>query len=511
MNVCALLLERGEPDAVAVIDHAGVPVSYRALREEVAAVAARLQGLGLEPGARVLLVAENSLFYVAAYLGTMRAGYVAVPVAPHLGAEELAVAVATAGPQVVFAQRKPWDRAGDALAGIAHPIVDVAAAKVTRGATSYAAFLAAPTTQNLEERVTSGDELAALMLTSGSTGQPRGVMLSHANLAANTRAVAEYLGLGPADRIMAVLPLHYCYGASLLHTHLLVGGSVVIDNRFMFADKVLLRMIATECTGFAGVPTHFQILLRNSSMKSMTFPHLRCVQQAGGKLADPLIRELLATIAPADLFIMYGQTEATARLSYLPPAALATKLGSIGRGIPGVTLRLLDEQGAPVPPGTVGEIVAEGASVARGYWNDPDGTTKAFRSGRLHTGDLARADEDGFIYVVDRASDLLKCGGVRTSSLAIETVLFEVPDVVEAAVIAIPDDLLGEAPCAFLAIRDGANRVEVEAHARRECASRLAPELMPKAFVFEQTLPKTTSGKPSKHALRALWRGEPRT
>jgi acyl-CoA synthetase (AMP-forming)/AMP-acid ligase II len=215
------------------------------------------------------------------------------------------------------------------------------------------------------------------------------------------------------------------------------------------------------------------------------------------------VRELVESTS-AEVFVMYGQTEATARLSYLPPAELPKKLGSVGRGIPGVTLRICDEQGAPVPTGTIGEIVAEGESIARGYWQDEASSAATFPGGKLRTGDLARADEDGFIYIVDRAKDFLKCGGVRTSSLAIETVLFEVPEVVEAAVIPIPDDLLGEAPCAFLAVRDGADATEVEAHVRRECAARLAPELMPKVFRFEKTLPKTASGKPSKIALRAL-------
>lgn len=504
MNVCELMLASGEPEAVALIDHAGTAMTYRALRAEVDKVAAHLQGLGLEAGARVLLVAENNLFLVAAYLGALRAGNVIVPVAPHITPEELSFLIESAAPAAAFVQRKAWNRLADTLATVRHSIVDVAPDKLTKGAASFEAIAAPAAGSAIDERVKSGDELAALMFTSGSTGKPRGVMISHANIAANTRAIAEYLGLSAADRMMTVLPLHYCYGASLLHSHLFVGGSLVIDNRFMFADKVLKRMIDTECTGFAGVPSHFQILLRTSAMKSMTFPRLRLIQQAGGKLADPLLKELVETAASAKVFTMYGQTEATARLSFLPPDSLSTKLGSIGKGIPGVTLRICDEQGAPVPAGTVGEIVAEGASVARGYWQDETSTAATFRDGTLRTGDLARADDDGYIFIVDRAKDFLKCGGVRTSSLAIETVLFEVPDVVEAAVIAVPDDLLGEAPCAFLVLREGASAADVEAKVRAECTSRLAPELMPKIFRFEKTLPKTASGKLSKIALRAL-------
>ncbi|CAN5887842.1 class I adenylate-forming enzyme family protein [soil metagenome] len=503
MNVAACILEVGAPDAVAVIDHGGAATTYRALRDEVHRVAAHLQAQGFEAGARAVLVAENNLLFIAAYLGTLRAGGVVVPVAPHITPEELSFIVASSGARVAVVQRKHWERVADALSGV-HAIVDVAPDKVTKGATSFEALSALPAGRALEERVADGSELAALMVPSDSPGPPHGLMLPHTTTMANTRSIAEYLGLTPSDRMMAVLPLHYCYGASLLHTHLLVGGSLVIDNRFMFADKVLKRMNDTECTGFAGVPSHFQILLRTSSMKSMTFPRLRLIQRAGGKLAVPLLEELVATAAPARVFTMYGQTEATARLSYLPPDDLPTKLGSIGKGIPGVTLRICDEQGAPVPAGTVGEIVAEGGSIARGYWQDEAATSATFRNGRLHTGDLARADADGYITIVDRASDFLKCGGVRTSSHAIETVLFQVPEVVEAAVIAVPDDLLGDAPCVFIVIREGADAALVEASVRRECTTRLAPELMPKIFRFEKTLPKTASGKPSKLALRAL-------
>ncbi len=507
MNVGTALLARGAPEAVAVIDHAGVAITYGALRAEVDRVAAHLEARGVEVGARVLLVAENSIFFVAAYLGTLRAGCVVVPVSPFVTPEELALVVDSSRATAVFIQRKPWDRLGDGLSAL-HAVVEVSPDKVTRGATAFQSL--PPASSPPADRIVDGSALASLMFTSGSTGRPRGVMISHANIAANTEAIVTYLELTASDRMMTVLPLHYCYGASLLHTHLLVGGSLVIDNRFMFADKVLQRMIATKCTGFAGVPTHFQILLRKSAMRTMAFPSLRLLQQAGGKLAEPLVEELVAAAGPARLFTMYGQTEATARLSYLAPEDLPAKLGSIGRGIPGVTLTICDEQGAPVSVGTVGEIVAEGASVARGYWEDDAATATTFREGRLYTGDLARCDAEGYITIVDRAKDLLKCGGVRTSSVAIESVLFSAPDVVEAVVIAVPDELLGEAPCAFLVLREGASAVDVEAALRSECAARLAPELMPKDFRFERALPKTSSGKPNKIGLRALLaKGEP--
>lgn len=508
MNVADLLLSRGAPDAVALVDNAGTATTYAALRDQVERVAAHLEKGGAAPGDRALLVSENTPFFVVSYLAALRTGLVVVPVDPVIAPDDLAYIVESATPKVAFVQKKRYARLAEVLARVPVRLVDVADPKASIDAAVFADVLSAGGAPG-SAPPSEPDRLAALMFTSGSTGRPRGVMISHGNIAANTAAIAEYLSLTAADRIMAVLPFHYCYGASLLHTHLSVGGTVVIDNRFMFADKVLDRMVAMECTGFAGVPSHFQILLRNSKLKTMKLPNLRYVQQAGGKLAESLIRELADTIAPAKLFVMYGQTEATARLSYLPPDALATKLGSIGKGVPGVKLHVLDEGGAPVSGDAAGEIVAEGPSVARGYWKDEAATAATFKGGRLHTGDIARVDADGFIYIVDRAKDFLKCGGVRTSSLALESVLYEIPEVVEAAVIAIPDDLLGEAPCAFLVLREGTPEGDAVERARKLCTERLAPELVPKVFRVEASLPKTASGKLSKLALRSRLAGSP--
>jgi long-chain acyl-CoA synthetase len=326
-------------------------------------------------------------------------------------------------------------------------------------------------------------------------------MITHSNIVANTESIISYLSLNAQDRMMAVLPFHYCYGASLLHTHLRVGGQVVVENRFMYPEIVLQRMIESKCTGFAGVPSHFQILLRNSSFKRRRFPDLKHVQQAGGHLAPALIRELKEALPDTEIYIMYGQTEATARLSYLPPAALGTKLGSIGKGVPGVKLRVLDGQGQDVQPGEVGEIVAEGPNVALGYWQEPNESATVFRNGSLYTGDLARVDEDGFIYIVDRAKDFVKCRGEKISCKEIEEVLLEFGELLEAAVVGIPDDVLGEAVKAFVVPRDRNIEGLVE-RMTSFCRGRLALHQVPKQIVALRSLPKNSAGKVMKKALR---------
>jgi long-chain acyl-CoA synthetase len=499
-NVAQYLLSGKDPACAALNFHQST-VSYGTLTAYAGRIAAYLLRCGAKQGDRVVLVGDNSPFWVACYLGTLQAGLVTVPVAANSSAGDLSYILGTTGAKIACAQASVAT-AHSSVFSRTHLITDLEVLPVT-------ATLSQQSYSNLRfdlsppcsyAPVAPGD-LAALVFTSGSTGRPHGVMITHSNIVANTESIISYLSLNAQDRMMAVLPFHYCYGASLLHTHLRVGGQVVVENRFMYPEIVLQRMIESKCTGFAGVPSHFQILLRNSSFKRRRFPDLKHVQQAGGHLAPALIRELKEALPDTEIYIMYGQTEATARLSYLPPAALGTKLGSIGKGVPGVKLRVLDGQGQDVQPGEVGEIVAEGPNVALGYWQEPNESATVFRNGSLYTGDLARVDEDGFIYIVDRAKDFVKCRGEKISCKEIEEVLLEFGELLEAAVVGIPDDVLGEAVKAFVVPRDRNIEGLVE-RMTSFCRGRLALHQVPKQIVALRSLPKNSAGKVMKKALR---------
>jgi acyl-CoA synthetase (AMP-forming)/AMP-acid ligase II len=348
------------------------------------------------------------------------------------------------------------------------------------------------------------NDLAALMFTSGSTGEPKGVRVTHRNIECNTRDIVGYLGLTAADRALLVLPLHYCFGLSVLHTHLLVGGTVVFNNQFLYPETVLRDIAQYQCTGLAGVPSTYQILLRKSRFKSVPLPTLRWLQQAGGRLPSPCIEELRAAQPQARCFTMYGQTEATARLSYLPPERLADKLGSIGTGLASTRLEVIKPEGQPVQPGSdeVGEIVAAGDNICDGYWNDAEETAKYFRDGKLFTGDLARVDAEGFIHIVDRERDMIKCGGNRVSPKEIEDVIARHPEVVEVAVIGMPDELLGEAIAAFVVVLREAtvNADQLLTLCRRE----LPPYKTPTRIELVDSLPHNSSGKVLKAALRTV-------
>jgi len=483
MNVADYLLE-GKPELTPALLTLSGDYTYGNVREAVQSVADFLLESGGKKGERVLLLAESGLFWVAAYLGILRAGMVCVPLPTNIATSDLEYILSATGPRIIFAEPRATKLIPGSWRSI--PVVSSIPARASQ-----------------ESGRVSVDEndLAALMFTSGSTGRPRGVMITHQNIISNTESIIQYLSLTARDRIMCVLPFHYCFGTSLLHTHLAVGGSLVIDSRFMYPEAVLQRMRQTDCTGFAGVPSHYQILLRKSNLGRMDFPALRYVQQAGGQLAPAFIQELQQALPGKQIFIMYGQTEATARLSYLPPNDLERKLGSAGKGIPGVTLTVVDEDGRDIAPQQTGEIVAEGANISPGYWNDPEETARCFRNGKLYTGDLATVDEDGFIYIVDRAKDFLKCGGKRVSCRHLENILLEFDELIEAAVVGVPDEVLGEAAMAYVVPRNPKAQPSPE-QLDTHCRSRLPLSFVPKRYVLLTSLPKNSSGKVLKPLLK---------
>ena len=392
---------------------------------------------------------------------------------------------------------------------LAHPLARVKALFVAgrknhaqglpRSFQMFGAALEAASARECNVRVIDID-LAAIIYTSGSTGEPRGVMLTHRNLVSNAQSIVSYLDLSADDRVMCVLPFYYVYGLSLLHTHLAVGGSVVIDNRFAFPNVVLRAMQELAVTGFAGVPSTFSLLLHRSELEATPLPSLRYVTQAGGSMPVGRIKEWLGRGPRVPFYVMYGATEASARLAYLDPVRLADKAGSIGKAIPNVEIVVVKEDGTAASPHEIGELVARGSNIARGYWNNPEETREKFSPLGYHTGDLGYLDDEGFLFLVGRRDDMLKVGAHRVGAKEIEDVLHEFPNVLEAAVIGAPHELLGETPVAFVSLRDP-SRQDAEA-LTAFCHVRLPAHKVPTQFIIRSELPKLGVGKIDKRALR---------
>jgi acyl-CoA synthetase (AMP-forming)/AMP-acid ligase II len=502
-SVAQFLLEEKPANRIALLLREG-QYNYGELHAASSDVARFLLQAGGCKGDRVIVVGENSFFWVSAYLGILHAGMVCVPLPSNLSVIDLRRILQLTEPRFAFLQTKFAAKNGahfDSVSVITDR--EVSSLPGSSESLSFVSLRAQVKRTQVTFPPVCAEDLAALMFTSGSTGKPHGVMISHGNIIANTESIIQCIGLTETDRIMTVLPFHYCFGTSLLHTHLRVGGSLVIDPYFMYPEKIVQRMRETRCTGFAGVPSHYQILLRTSDLAKTGFPQLRYVQQAGGHLGPTFLRELRQALPETQIFVMYGQTEATARLSCLPPELLDAKIGSIGKGIPGVNLRVLNESGCDVMPGEVGEIVAEGKNIASGYWKEQQQSVASFRSGRLYTGDLATVDDDGFLYIVGRANDFIKCAGRRVSCRQLEEQLLEFEGLLEAAVVGMQDDVLGEAVKAFVVPRNDSS-CSLEERLHQYCKKRFPPQLNPKKVVVLNSLPKNTAGKVLKSSLKHL-------
>jgi len=455
--------------------------------------------LPVKAGDRVALLLRNSPQFAAAFYGVLRAGAAAVPLNVQERASVLARQVEHCGARVVLADAAHVEFAAlrEALEGKGVSLLPLELVDAANGCEVFCASLGAPANRAAPEL--SADSLACIIYTSGTTGRPKGVMLSHGNLASNARIIASYLEITPGDKVMCPLPFHFSYGMSVLNSNLTSGAQLALEDNLAFPQVLVKRLQDEGITGLAGVPATFALLLGRTQLAAVDLSRLRYVTQAGGAMPRPQIQALRAALPQARLFIMYGQTEATARLSFLPPDELDEKLGSVGLPLPGVDIEIRDPSGRVVPDDAVGELCARGPNVMMGYWDDAALTAQVVRDGWLHTGDLAHRDGDGYLYIDGREVEMIKVGAFRVSPQEIEEVLAQLPGVQEVAVTGIADALLGQAIKAVIVLREGAapDVMSVKAH----CRAHLAQYKIPKVVEFAAELPRTSSGKVQRYKL----------
>ncbi len=354
-------------------------------------------------------------------------------------------------------------------------------------------------------------DLAAILYTSGSTGKPKGVMLSHANIVAGSRIVSMYLGITDTERILAVLPFSFDAGMNQLMTAFERGGTLVLIN-FVFAREIVQTLLKERITGLAGVPTLWSLLAQpNSTLHRQPLPDLRYISNTGGAMPQAVLKVLRESLPTTNAFMMYGLTEAF-RSTYLSPEELDRRPTSMGKAIPDTEILVLNEQGQLCKPGEIGELVHRGPTVSLGYWNRPEDTARALRPNPLlppemgdcekvcYSGDLVKTDEDGFLYFIGRRDTMIKSSGFRISPTEVEEVLFQTGKLRGAAVIGVPDDVLGQTIKAFVVPRDG-EPIATEA-LQAHCAEKMPRYMVPKTIEVLGEMPKTSSGKVDYPALR---------
>jgi len=488
------------PDKCALV-HDERRFSYQELDELADRLARWLLSIGVAAGDRVVILLGNSPEYVVSYYGILKAGAVAVPLNPELKPAGLLPILLSIEPKAVilsWRQRPMMCQLDLDSLGVKQLLVVDNRRKLSPGigcpvthwnnalATSAAALQAAPATDA---------NLASIIFTSGSTGVPKGVMLTHRNIVANTDSIVRYLQLGPDDVQMVVLPFFYVMGKSLLNTHIAVGGRVVINNRFAFPAAVVKEMITEQVTGFSGVPSTYAHLLHKSPLASCReqLTSLRYCSQAGGHMSRATKEALLKALPEQTrLFVMYGATEAAARLSYVEPERLTAKIDSIGRPIPGVTMKILDPDGNELPCGQVGEIVASGSNITPGYWRDPLATAAALGPHGYRTGDLGYRDQDGYFFLAGRKDHQLKVGGHRINPQEIEEVLMTTGLCVESVVLGLDDPLQGQRLVALVVPQNDTCSVQ---NLVRACATRLPRHKLPGQIACVAALAKQANGK----------------
>lgn len=470
----------------------GTEYTYAQMLIKSVAVANLLYDAGLQSGDRVIVYLDNSAEYIATYFGALRANCIVVPLNKNLALDSINFILSDTTPKAIITNHIFKKRLKGKVVFEGENIFDIN--------NIWMSELVGDS--HLTSELADGvDQPAIILYTSGTTNMPKGVTLSHKNLNANTESIIQYLGITEDDSLLDIVNFGYSYGNSLLLTHTRVGGKLFIENRTAYPISIIEQLVASQATGFSTVGSYLNILLKQTSLEPQHLQHLHYVTFAGESTNFNDIVKLHQIAPHLKIFVMYGQTEASARLSYLEPELLFEKVGSIGKGIPGVILKLVDEEGQEVAPGEVGEIIAHGDNIMQGYWNNQADTNAVIKGGWLHTGDLAIRDGDGYIYIKGRNDDMIKHLGIRLSPVEIESVLNSCEPVLESAVIGLADDE-GHQIKAFVVLKNSmdTNQAEKEIYSQ---IKRLLPAFkVPKTIEFLPELPRTTTGKIRRSVLR---------
>jgi len=487
------------PDKVALI-HEDVRATYAEINSSANQLAQWIINQNIPKGERALFIFENCLEYVISYYGILKSGQVAVPINTDIKPDGLRPLIDELEPKVIIASSR-FERLLKAI-DLGNSIDTILIINNPKLKWEYKSGSVYSLENILQKQCILNPDLtmdesdpASIIYTSGSTGKPKGAMLSHRNITSNTHSICQYLHLTGNDIQVVVLPFFYVMGKSLLNTHFSVGGTVVINNKFAFPASVIKQMAEEKVTGFSGVPSTYAHLLHKSPLSEYRHKlhSLRYCSQAGGHMSKS-VKEQLRQVLPSHtkIYIMYGATEASARLTHLEPDKYEAKMGSIGKPISGVTLQVLDKNGKKVPVGEKGELVASGPNIMLGYWKDKAGTEKVLDENGYHTGDQGYQDKEGYFYVTGRKDNLIKVGGHRINTQEVEDVIIETGCAIEVAVIGVPDRLQGNKLVALIVPK---NKDYNEKYFLRKCGELLPTYKVPKETKLQREIPKKNNGK----------------
>jgi fatty-acyl-CoA synthase len=474
--------------------------TYGEMARRAAALAGGLSERGVARGDVVALLSYNCPEFLETIFAANFLGAIAMPINWRLAAPEVRYILEHSGARALVCDDRLLTLASEATKGVESTLIRACIAPAASEGWIPLADLHTDQIA-LKRTPVSADDIHRLMYTSGTTGRPKGVMITHANLAWKNLAHVIEFGFTSSDLGLACGPLYHVGALDLTTTSLIAAGATTIIHRSFEASAVVDEIERSQVTTVWLAPAMVNAILALPDIEQRNLASVRVVINGGEKMPIPLIKRIQRTFPSAWFADAYGLTETVSGDTFLDRDSIVSKLGSVGRPCLYLELDIWDENGQPLPTGERGEIVVRGPKVFRGYWRDPDATTAAFAGGWFHTGDVGVRDDEGYLYIVDRLKDMIVSGGENIASSEIERVLYEHDSVLEAAVVGHPDDRWGEVPAAFVVLRRDANATPDEL--LEHCRAQLARFKVPKSITLIDALPRNPSGKVLKRELRS--------
>ncbi|MFS0688629.1 long-chain fatty acid--CoA ligase [Sporosarcina sp. 179-K 8C2 HS] len=483
---------KNQPDKV-FTSYNGREWTYGEFFEKVKKVAGHFQAEGYKKGDIIALYSLNSDLFLVYYFGIQLGGFTVMPVNTKLAPPEVEYIFNHSEAKALVYDKKLEDIVHQSK----HPFKE----KLSIGEEGDIDRLLAEDVGAFKPVAMDGEDTTVVMYTSGTTGKPKGVMLTHQNIISTAEIWSEAMSISEADRMLISTPLFHCAACHVFMIPVTYkGGTIIIEEAFSPIGTVELLQKA-EPTIFFGVPAMYTIILNLPEIKNLDLSSLRLFGYGAAPMPYEILKKLKETFPNVKVQNLYGQTENSPAASTLKDHLALEKIGSVGEALPQTEVRVVDEFGEPLPTGQVGEIVMRGPQVMKGYLKDEEETRRAIKNGWLYTGDLGRMDEDGLLYIVDRKKDMIIRGGENVYPVEVEEVLYQIPGLFEAAVVGVPDEVLGEVPKAYVVAKEGATLTEADVISH--CSSNLAKYKIPVEIEFLDELPRNASGKVLKHTLRS--------
>jgi long-chain acyl-CoA synthetase len=508
----ALLLSAGNyPEKTAILAK-GKEYSYSELKKSAENLASHLVRAGIKKGDRVAIYMNNCWQSVVSIYGTSLAGGAFLVINPQTKASKLQYILNDSGSKILISEEMLKNEFQEALVDaneIQEVLLTGTKELVSDDKKRKSADLDKVMVNNdrAEMPNTIANDLAALIYTSGSTGFPKGVMMTHQSMVFTSWSLIQYLRLSEEDRLLLLLPLAFDYGLYQLLMAITIGGTLLVEQSFIFPSTIYKNINQYKPTVFPGVPTIYAMMIATNKKTGLSFDCIKKVTNTAAALPAEFIPDLKKLFPNALIFSMYGLTECK-RVCYLEPELIDQKMPSVGKAIPGTEVFLLSPEGHPVPPGEPGILHIRGPHVMLGYWNKEELSKEMLKQGRypgeriLCSNDWFKMDEEGFLYFQGRNDDIIKTRGEKVSPIEIENVIYKIKGIKEVAILGIPDEIMGESILAYVTVYESSTLNEKDI--QKECMNNLESFMVPKQVIFIDEMPKSSNGKIDKKELKKL-------